>query len=318
MGERLPNRRNLRLKGFDYTAPGYYFVTVCTRERRQVFGTMVNARVVLNTCGKIADACWREIPRHFPSVRVDEHVVMPNHVHGVIELLKGSAIADPCALGDVVGAYKSAVSRISGRQLPTPSLPTRATPAGGSALWHRNYWDVVVRNERALSAIRTYIRNNPQNYQTVMNCGEPKWLGNRALLEMPKLGFVASRGKASPHGVLPLRPGEAILSGFLSPIESQVFRAGLAHERPLIWVKPWGLSEGTDNPAIRGAIEHGRLLILSPFDDTLTAPSARRAVWCNEYVLANCDRLAVGHLNPEGLLACILSEAAPDLEIVHL
>lgn len=319
MGDDLPNRQDLRLKGWNYATPGHYFVTVCARDRREVFGAVVNGRAVLNACGKVADTCWREIPKHFPSVRVDEYVVMPNHVHGVVELLKGSAIADPCVLGDVVGAYKSAVSRILGRQLPTPTqLPTRTTPAGGSALWHRNYWDVVVRNAKALAAIRDYIRRNPENYQTVMHCCEPKWLGDRTLLDRPKLGFLASRGETAPHGTLPIRSGEAILSGFLSPMERHVFSAGLAHKRPLIWVKPWALRDGAERPDISDALAQGRLLILSPFDDTLTAPSARRAIWCNEYVLAHCDRLAVGHLNPGGMLACILSEAAPDLETVYL
>ena len=324
MGDDLPKRQDLRLKGWNYATPGHYFVTVCARERREVFGAVVNGRAVLNACGQVADACWREIPKHFPSARVDEYVVMPNHMHGVIELLKGSAIADPCnqaiadpcTLGDVIGAYKSAVSRILGRQFPTRTL--LPVPAGGSALWHRNYWDVVVRSDKALAAIRAYIRSNPQNYHAVMNCGEPEYLGDKTLLDRPKLGFLASRGEAVPHSTLPIRSGEAILSGFLSPMERRVFQAGLAHKRPLIWVKPWGLSEGNESPAIREALEQGRLLILSPFDNALTAPSARRAIWCNEYVLAHCDRLAVGHLNPEGMLACILSEAAPDLEIVYL
>lgn len=234
MGERLPNRQNLRLKGFDYTVPGYYFVTVCARDRREVFGAVINGRAVLNACGQVADACWREIPKHFPSVRIDEHVVMPNHMHGV------------------------------------------------------------------------------------MNAGEPEYLGDKALLDRPKLGFLASRGEAMPHGTLPLRSGEAILSGFLSPMERRVFWAGLAHKRPLIWVKPWTLREGAESPAIREALDQSRLLILSPFDSALTATSARRAVWCNEYVLAHCDRLAVGHLNPDGMLACILTEAEPDMKVVYL
>jgi hypothetical protein len=117
---------------------------------------------------------------------------------------------------------------------------------------------------------------------------------------------------------MPLKVGEAILSGFLSPMESAVFKAGVAHGTPLIWVKPWRLQDGADTPPIRRALEDGRLLILSPFDDAAEAPSARRAVWCNQYVLAHCNRMVVGHLNPDGMLACILSEATPDLEVCYL
>jgi len=69
---------------------------------------------------------------------------------------------------------------------------------------------------------------------------------------------------------------------------------------------------------IEQAVKEGRLLAVSPFDGAVEAPSARRAVWCNQYVLAHCDRLVVGHLNPGGMLECILAEADPEKEIVFL
>ena len=65
-------------------------------------------------------------------------------------------------------------------------------------------------------------------------------------------------------------------------------------------------------------MEEGRLLIVSPFADGVDAPSVRRAVWCNQYVLMHCGRMVVGHLNPGGMLACVLSEADPELEIQYL
>ncbi|MEI6647286.1 MAG: hypothetical protein WCP12_14725 [bacterium] len=306
MSAELPNRKNLRLKGWHYTS-GRYFVTCNTQANKALFGAVVNGRMVLSEAGKIADACWREIPAHFPIARIDAFVIMPTHVHGIVQLLQGSAIADPYTLGDVIGAYKSAVSRTIGK----PSSP-------GAGIWHRNYWDVIVKDEQALENIRNYIHFNPMNYHVVMNCGEPKYLGDRALLEMPGVGFLASRGEAALHGNLPLKSGEVIMSGFLSPMERALFRAGLANRKPMIWVKPWALEEGIDSPPIRNAIESGRLLILSPFSDQIDAPSVRRAAWCNQYVLAHCNRMVVGHLNPGGMLACILSEAAADLEIVYL
>jgi len=214
----------------------------------------------------------------------------------------------PKSLGAFVAGYKGAVGKRVNEMRRTP----------GAILWHRNYWDVIVRDRKALDSIRHYIRFNPQNYDVVMNVGEAQFLGNKALLKMPKLGFLASRGEATPHGRLAVRSGEVILSGFLSPMERAVFRASLEHKKPMIWVKPWSLKEGIDAPPVRLAIEEGRLLLVSPFDDRIEAPSVRRAAWCNQYVLAHCDRLVVGHLNPDGMLACILSEAGPETEISYL
>jgi hypothetical protein len=174
-----------------------------------------------------------------------------------------------------------------------------------------------VRDEKALAGIRHYIRFNPRNYHAVMNLGEPRLVGNRALMNRPKLGFLASRGKEGLHGWLPVKPGEAILCGFLSPMERAVFKACLEHRRPMIWVRPWGFQKDAI-PSVHRAVEEGRLLIISPFDDEVETPSARRAAWCNHYVLTHCDRAVVGHLNPGGVLACVLSEADPEMEVTHL
>lgn len=111
-----------------------------------------------------------------------------------------------------------------------------------------------------------------------------------------------------------MKPDEAVISGFLSPMERAVFRAALASHRPVIWVKPWALEEGTDAPEIQSALTEGRLLILSPFADH-AAPSAQRAAWCNEYVMHRCDRLVLGHLKSGGMLECLLSDAPPELDV---
>ncbi len=305
-------RKHLRMQGWDFTSPGWYFLTICTKSMRSVFGTVVNGHMVLNAAGIVADRFWREIPEHFPRAVVDEHVVMPNHVHGLLHLvdrptvcrepLKFEAFGKPVAgsVSTIVRSYKSAVTR-----------------ALGENFWQGRFYEVRARDDAARISIRRYIHDNPQNYDAVMNCGEPEFLGNRVLLDMPKVGFLASRGQASLHDSLPLKPGEAVISGFLSPMERAVFRAGLQQKRLLIWVKPWGLDVHGDTTC-RVAIEEGRLLVLSPFDAAIEAPSARRAVWCNQYVLERCDRVVVGHLNPDGMLACILAEADPEKEVVRL
>jgi len=387
MEQPLPKRRSIRKKGWDYTSAGCYFVTINAHGRRAVFGTVVNGRMVPSAAGRIAAQAWCRSATPRADIALDEFVVMPDHVHGIVWLKakacepggRSGAVGQEQqfgkpvtgSLGVFVAAYKAAVTREVHRAgLMHQAVTTRAVgPATDNAFWQRNYWDRVVQDNRALAAVRGYIRFNPQNHEAVMRVGEPRHLGNRALLALPKAGFMASRGAETPHGRLPLKPGEAIISGFLSPMEQAVFRAGLEQRRPLVWVVPHGMGRAglmhqaptthdapmmrdtmhdapmthdapmmrdtmhgapmthdapmmrdamRNDPAICRALDEGRLLILSPFDEAVEAPSVRRAAWCNHYVLTHCSRMIVGHLNPSGLLACVLSEADPEMEIVYL
>ena len=315
----LPNRKPLRLAGWDYSSPGWYFVTICVQDMRPVFGTVVNGKMVLNNVGSMAHEMWLAVEHFHPEYHLDECVIMPNHVHGLVRLDTGRPHDLPLRTGlpDFVRRFKSTVD-VAWRKMAGAGRCACPHTMRNGKLWHRNYWDVIVRDEQALSNIRTYIRFNPMNYHVVMNCGEPKVLGARALLTLPTVGFLASRGENALHGNLTLTSGEAILSGFLSPMERAVFKAGLAHRKPMIWVKPWALEEGIDSPGIQKAIQEERLLIISPFAEQIDAPSVRRAAWCNEYVLAHCTRMVIGHLNPSGMLACILTEAQPDINITYL
>jgi len=323
----IHNRQSIRMRGHDYAGPGQYFVTMNTADRKPRFGTVVKGRMVRNESGAIAAQCWQAIPEHFPNVILGEWVIMPDHVHGIIEIVSPSR-------SDIGKGEKSFA--------PSPLPPRHTTPlrhprgtsrtlgsivrgfkigvtkAVGIPAWQRNYYDIIIRDDTTLRNIQQYIRNNPENYDAVMNCGEPKTLGNRALLDGPKLGFLASRGETVPHGNLPLKGGEAIISGFLSPMERAVFKAGLERNKALIWVKPWGLETGTLSSSVRRALNEGRLLILSPFENAIEAPSVRRAAWCNAYVMEHCNKLVIGHLTPGGMLDCLLSDAPPELNVIPL
>jgi len=80
------HRRSIRLQGYDYSQPGIYFITLCTQNHECLFGEILNGEMRLNEFGKIAHQCWLEIPQHFPHVQLDEFVVMPDHIHGIIVL----------------------------------------------------------------------------------------------------------------------------------------------------------------------------------------------------------------------------------------
>lgn len=136
-------RKPLRLSGHDYAAPGAYFVTLVTVDRRALFGDVVDGQVRLNAVGETVARTWRDMPAHYRNIALDEFIVMPNHFHGVIVLELGNLRALP----HLVGAFK----RISAR-------------AAGQNLWHRSYHDRIVRDERELAAVREYIVNNPAQW----------------------------------------------------------------------------------------------------------------------------------------------------------
>ena len=81
------NRHSLRLSEYDYRSPGAYFVTICSKDRVSIFGRIDDGCMTRNEYGDIVAACWSELPNHFPIVRLDSFIVMPNHVHGLIEIV---------------------------------------------------------------------------------------------------------------------------------------------------------------------------------------------------------------------------------------
>lgn len=163
-------RRALRLRDFDYTQAAAYFVTVCTHHRARLFGEITNGKILLHDPGRIVQAAWQALPQHYPHVRLDVFVVMPNHVHGIVILapvdsvgagLAGAGfkpaptelptIAKRHGLPEIVRAFKT----FSARRV------NAARTAPGTPLWQRNYYEHVVRDEDELNRIREYIDLNP-------------------------------------------------------------------------------------------------------------------------------------------------------------
>jgi REP element-mobilizing transposase RayT len=161
----IHHRRSIRLKHYDYTQTGAYFVTVCTWQKECLFGDVVDGETRLNEYGNVVVDCWNKIPSHFQYVGLDAFIVMPNHVHVIIVMdnCRGKACLAPTwergqfgkpitgSLPTIVGSFKSAVTK----QINT----IRNTP--GTPLWQRNYYEHVIRNDDELQRIREYIINNP-------------------------------------------------------------------------------------------------------------------------------------------------------------
>jgi putative transposase len=153
------HRRSIRLKGFDYSRSAIYFVTICVHNREWLFGTISQHEMLLNDAGKMVSAEWLSLPERFPSIILDEYVVMPNHFHGMIDILPDAT--EPPTLGKIIGAFKSIVTDryITG-------VETQDWTPFDRRLWQRNYYEHIVRNECALQSIQQYILNNPLTWPT--------------------------------------------------------------------------------------------------------------------------------------------------------
>ena len=149
------SRRSLRLRGYDYRTPGAYFITIVTRDRVCCFGDVSGGRLVSNDAGRMVLATWEALPSRFPNVRTDTVVVMPNHVHGIL-WIDPVGVDRPLLLGTVVGAFKSTTTNEYAK-----GVKNRGWPPFRNALWQRNYFEHIIRTEKACTPIREYIANNP-------------------------------------------------------------------------------------------------------------------------------------------------------------
>src|SRR6185295_7946363 len=157
-------RRSLRLPGFNYGQIGVYFITLCVQHRKYLFGDVVNDTMRVNEFGKIVADEWRRMPTMRPNVVLDEFVVMPNHFHallaiegsrrGVLNTPSGQSRSPSQTIGAVLRGFKAA----------TTKKINEYRGQFGEALWQRNYYEHVVRNDDELRRIREYIVNNPMQW----------------------------------------------------------------------------------------------------------------------------------------------------------
>lgn len=146
------DRKPLRLKGYDYSLGGYYFVTVCTRDRvphlRRGAHCAPEPLPPLTTAGLIAEQAVRQISVHYPGVTVDIYVVMPNHVHMILVLPNGGgrALRAP-TVSRIVRAWKETITKML-----------------GEAIWQKSFYDHIIRDENDYLRIWNYIDTNPAKW----------------------------------------------------------------------------------------------------------------------------------------------------------
>lgn len=181
----IHHRRSIRLREYDYSATGAYFVTICAQGRECRFGVVADGKMHLNDAGSMVSEWWLKLPGKFPGVVLDECTIMPNHFHGIVVINDADTVgAPPCGcpplgsisktgrprraekegqphgvaptVGDVLDWFKSMTTNAYIRRVNEHGWP----PFPGR-LWQRNYYERVIRDERELDAARKYILENP-------------------------------------------------------------------------------------------------------------------------------------------------------------
>ena len=163
------HRRSVRLKGYDYTQPGVYYITICTKERQCIFGEVINGKMQLNFLGYLAHICWLDIPNHFSCFQLDTFVIMPDHIHGLLAIVNNTLVTtqqkpvptrekfgQPVrgSIPTAIRSYKGAVTRFIHRFCETTEVP----------VWQDGFYESIIRDEKTLNCKRQYIINNPQRW----------------------------------------------------------------------------------------------------------------------------------------------------------
>ncbi len=174
------HRRSIRMKGYDYASEGAYFVTICIKNRECVLGEVFDRSIKPNPANIMISKWWIELNNKFPSIQTDEHIVMPNHFHGIIRVgaalcgrpnpdvdisidtnppQKGHPHRGAPTLGNIIDWFKTMTTNEYIRRVKQDGW----LPCAG-VFWQRNYHERIIRNDDELNRIRQYIQNNPQNW----------------------------------------------------------------------------------------------------------------------------------------------------------
>ncbi|MEA2076618.1 MAG: transposase [Candidatus Marinimicrobia bacterium] len=161
-----PVRKAQRLKNYNYSRQGYYYITITLANDILLFGNIINGRINLNEIGKIVDKCWKIVPDHFSECMLDKYVIMPDHFHGIIRIVRNrhacsvhghtySVRRQDQLLPLIIGGFKSATSKLI-HQLGFYEFK-----------WHKSYYDRILRKDE-LNCKRKYISDNPLNFKKLL------------------------------------------------------------------------------------------------------------------------------------------------------
>ncbi len=163
----LKNRKSIRLKNYNYSQPGMYYVTICVNNRKYLFGDIYNEKMILNKYGRIIQKEWCKTEKIRKNIELDEFIIMPNHIHGIINIVRAHCnvpvhnhvekfgCSTPNSIPTIVKLFKSTTTKQINQLRNMPKQP----------IWQRNYYEHTIRTEFNLNRIRHYILDNPGNWK---------------------------------------------------------------------------------------------------------------------------------------------------------
>ena len=165
----IHKRQSIRIKGYDYSQSGLYFITICCYQRECLFGNIINSQMMLNNFGELVKEEWLKSAEIRKEIEFDEFVIMPNHLHGIVIINQEINNVDannnvgangraplqkismkPKSLSSLIAGFKSAATKKINIIRNTHQNP----------VWQRNYYDHIIRNDESLARIREYLQNN--------------------------------------------------------------------------------------------------------------------------------------------------------------
>ena len=168
----IHHRKSIRLKGYDYSSDGMYFVTICTQDRSMLFGEVVgadsiSARLVLNDAGKMMETLYQDTMHQFHDVSSVKHIIMPNHFHGIIAIARTD---DAIVRADIESAPTTLPAVIQSFKRNTTIKYINAVKEGrlspfNKRIWQRNYFERIIRDEDEYLRIWQYIDENPVRWK---------------------------------------------------------------------------------------------------------------------------------------------------------
>jgi len=175
---KLLTRRSNRLKNYNYSDNGWYFVTICSKDRKSIFAEINNKyvgeglapsrdntpvryknNIKLSKIGKIIDKQWDDIPNQYDNIELDEYIIMPNHLHGILVVNYREGASPSPTMSNIIGSFKSKCSLEYLKYIKQNNFDI------SGQIWQRSFYDHIIRNECSLEAVRKYISENPENWE---------------------------------------------------------------------------------------------------------------------------------------------------------